>query len=67
MKSSAWTWEQALAVRAADRAYTRDWGRAMSAYCTDDLREAMAGYNEAMAVAVRKWNQASKDAIAQGG
>jgi hypothetical protein len=63
MKSSLWTREQLAAQQAADRAYTRDWGRAMAAYASDDLREVMDAYNAAMATATARWNRAVKAAL----
>lgn len=63
MKSSLWTREQILAQQAADRAYTRDWGRAMAAYGSSDLREVIDTYNAAMATAVARWERASAAAV----
>lgn len=63
MKSSLWTREQVLDQQAADRAYTRDWGRAMAAYSNSDLREVMDAYNAAMETATARWKRAIKAAL----
>jgi hypothetical protein len=63
-KYHLWTRETIAAVKAADRAYTRAWLRAMDALDrAPDLAGCKAGYNAIMGPAKATWDADIKAAI----
>ena len=65
IKYHAWTWETIKAVKAADRAYTSAFLRAMERFDrAADLRGCMEVYNAHMGPAWDRWQADIKAAIA---
>jgi hypothetical protein len=63
-KYHLWTWETIAAVKAADRAYTRAWLRAMDAFDrAPTLAQCKTDYNALMGPAKVTWDKDIKAAI----